>query len=71
MLNNLEMEVDVPVKPFLSSSHVAAMITDEIAVGLVLVGSQNGFVRCLKVTSLTGVHIWRFLADLEMRCLVF
>ena len=69
-MNHLEMEVDVPVKPFPSPSTIATMITDEIAVGLVLVGSQNGFVRCLKVTSLTGVHIWRFLADLEMGCLV-
>ena len=63
------MEVDVPVKPSLSMSLIAAMITDKIAVGLVLVGSQNGFVRCNKVTSLTGVNIWRFLADLEMGCL--
>ena len=69
-MNYLEMKVDVPVKPIPSPSTIATMITDETAVGLVLVGSQNGFVRCNKVTSLTGVNIWRFLADLEMGCLV-
>ncbi len=60
------MKVDVLVKPILSSSLIATMITDESPVGCLLVGSQDGFVQCLKVTSLAGMHIWRFLASFEM-----